>query len=85
MAVGFLGYGDSLVLFVLALRYLGTARAGAHFSVAPFFGAALAVLIHRTHITYRAALATAVSSGVDFGLCTVLRIRMSGGNRFLPP
>ena len=34
---------------------------------------------------YRAALATAVSSGADFGLCTVLRIRMSGGNRFLPP
>ena len=34
---------------------------------------------------YRAALATAVSSGVDFGLCTVLRIRMSGGNRFLLP
>ena len=85
MAVGSLGYGDSLVLFVLALRYLGTARVGAYFSVAPFFGAALAVLIHRTHINYRAALATAVSSGVDFGLCTVLRIRMSGGNRFLPP
>ncbi len=34
---------------------------------------------------YRAALATAVRSGADFGLCTVLRIRMSGGNRFLPP
>ena len=85
MAGGFLGYGDSLVLFVLALRYLGTARAGAYFSVAPIFGAALAVLIHHTHINYRAALATAVSSGVDFGLCTVLRIRMSGGNRFLPP
>jgi drug/metabolite transporter (DMT)-like permease len=45
MAVGFLGYGVSLVLFVLALRHLGTARAGAYFSVAPFFGAALAVLI----------------------------------------
>ena len=26
MAVGFLGYGVSLVLFVLALRHLGTAR-----------------------------------------------------------
>jgi len=29
MAVEFLGYGDRLVMFVLALRYLGTARAGA--------------------------------------------------------
>src|SRR5215831_15227075 len=37
-AVGFLGYGVSLALFVLALRHLGTARTGAYFSVAPFVG-----------------------------------------------
>lgn len=43
--VGLLGYGVSLVLFVLALRHLGSARAGAYFSVAPFFGAAVALLI----------------------------------------
>ena len=42
-AIGFLGYGVSLVLFVLALRHLGTARSGAYFSTAPFIGAALAV------------------------------------------
>ncbi len=42
-AVGFLGYGVSLALFVLALRHLGTARTGAYFSLAPFVGAALAV------------------------------------------
>ena len=41
--VGFLGYGVSLVLFIVALRNLGTARTGAYFSVAPFFGAALAL------------------------------------------
>ncbi len=41
--VGFLGYGLSLVLFVLALRNLGAARAGAYFSVAPFVGAAIAL------------------------------------------
>lgn len=41
--VGFLGYGVSLVLFVLALRHLGTARAGAYFSTAPFLGAAASV------------------------------------------
>lgn len=45
LALGFVGYGISLVLFVLALRHLGTARAGAYFSVAPFFGAALAVAV----------------------------------------
>jgi hypothetical protein len=42
-AVGFLGYGVSLVLFVLGLRHLGAARTGAYFSTAPFIGAALAI------------------------------------------
>jgi drug/metabolite transporter (DMT)-like permease len=42
-AVGCLGYGVSLVLFVLGLRHLGTARTGAYFSTAPFIGAALAL------------------------------------------
>lgn len=45
MAVGLLGYGISLVLFVLALRGLGTARTGAYFSVAPFIGALAALLL----------------------------------------
>jgi drug/metabolite transporter (DMT)-like permease len=45
--VGFLGIGVSLVLFVLALRHLGTARASAYFSLAPFIGAVLAIgLLH---------------------------------------
>jgi drug/metabolite transporter (DMT)-like permease len=43
LTIGFLGYGLSLVLFVLALRQLGAARTGAYFSAAPFIGAALAV------------------------------------------
>jgi drug/metabolite transporter (DMT)-like permease len=43
--VGFFGYGVSLVLFVLALRNLGTARTGAYFSIAPFAGAALSLLL----------------------------------------
>jgi drug/metabolite transporter (DMT)-like permease len=41
--VGFLSYGVSLVLFVVALRHLGTARTGAYFSTAPFAGALLAI------------------------------------------
>lgn len=45
--VGFLSYGASLALFVVALRDLGTARTGAYFSVAPFFGAVLSLwLLH---------------------------------------
>lgn len=45
MAVGLSGYGVSLFLFVLALRGLGTARAGAYFSVAPFIGALVSLLL----------------------------------------
>jgi drug/metabolite transporter (DMT)-like permease len=44
MLVGLLAYGLSLVLFVVGMRHLGTARTGAYFSVAPFFGAVLALL-----------------------------------------
>jgi drug/metabolite transporter (DMT)-like permease len=44
MGVGFAGYGISLVLFVLALRGLGSARTGAYFSTAPFVGAAIAIV-----------------------------------------
>lgn len=45
MVIGFLGYGLSLVLFVLALRGLGTARTGAYFSTAPFVGAAISIAV----------------------------------------
>lgn len=45
MLVGLVSYGVSLVLFVVALRHVGTARAGAYFSVAPFFGMLLAVAL----------------------------------------
>jgi drug/metabolite transporter (DMT)-like permease len=49
LALGFVSYGLSLVLFVLALRHLGTARTGAYFSIAPFVGAAVSVLAWREH------------------------------------
>lgn len=51
LVLGFLSYGVSLVLFVLALRYLGTARTGAYFSTAPFVGATLSLAIFREHLT----------------------------------
>ena len=49
--VGFLGYGVSLAMFVLGLRYLGTARTGAYFSLAPFIGAALSLALLNEHLT----------------------------------
>ena len=45
LLIGFVGYGLSLALFVVALRQLGSARTGAYFSAAPFIGAAIAVAL----------------------------------------
>ncbi len=44
LVVGLLGYGVSLVLFLQALRRVGTARTSAYFSTAPFIGAFISVL-----------------------------------------
>jgi drug/metabolite transporter (DMT)-like permease len=55
--VGFLGYGVSLVLFVFALRHLGTARTGAYFSTAPFLGAIAALAFLQEPFTGQLALA----------------------------
>jgi drug/metabolite transporter (DMT)-like permease len=53
LVVGGLSYGVSLSLFVVGLRHLGTARTGAYFSVAPFFGALLAIPLLGEHLTVR--------------------------------
>jgi hypothetical protein len=45
LIVGFLGYGLSLTLFVVALRTLGTARTGAYFSIAPLFGVVISLVL----------------------------------------
>ncbi|HEX7369686.1 MAG TPA: DMT family transporter [Rhodanobacteraceae bacterium] len=60
MVVGLFGYGISLVLFVLALRGLGSARTGAYFSTAPFIGAAIAILAFGDHASWMFWLAAAV-------------------------
>jgi drug/metabolite transporter (DMT)-like permease len=58
MLLGLFSYGISLVLFILALRHLGSARTGAHFSTAPFIGAAISIaLLHEPlTITFGVAL-----------------------------
>ncbi|HEX4779606.1 MAG TPA: DMT family transporter [Usitatibacter sp.] len=60
LAVGFLGYGVSLALFVVALRGLGTARTGAYFSTAPFAGALLSVAFLGDGVGVPLALAAAL-------------------------
>lgn len=61
--VGFLGIGVSLVMFMLGLRHLGTARTGAYFSLAPFIGAVLALLVFRDGLTIQL-----VAAGLLMGL-----------------
>jgi drug/metabolite transporter (DMT)-like permease len=58
--LGFVSYGMSLVLFVTALRDLGTARTAAYFSTAPFVGAVLSVFILHEPLTWRLGAATVV-------------------------
>jgi drug/metabolite transporter (DMT)-like permease len=67
--VGFASYGASLALFVVGLRELGTARTGAYFSVAPFFGAVLAVALLGEPISLPLVLAGALmAAGVALHL-----------------
>lgn len=69
-AVGVLGYGLSLVLYVLALRHLGAARTSAYFAVAPFLGAGLAVPLFGEPVTARlAAAGLLMAAGVAIHLC----------------
>jgi drug/metabolite transporter (DMT)-like permease len=67
--VGFASYGASLVLFVIGLRELGTARTGAYFSVAPFFGALLAIAMLGEPVT-----AALVASGALMAVGVALHL-----------
>jgi drug/metabolite transporter (DMT)-like permease len=55
--VGFFGYGVSLVLYVLALRRLGSARTGAYFATAPFLGVIAAFALLREPLTGQVGVA----------------------------
>jgi hypothetical protein len=65
LAVGLMGYGVSLVLYVRAMRDLGTARTGAYFSLAPFIGAALSIVLWHESVT---PLLLAAAALMGFGL-----------------
>lgn len=51
LVIGFLGYGVSLVLYVLALRNIGAARTGAYFAIAPFVGAVVSIFLFKEQTT----------------------------------
>ncbi|MBI2842672.1 MAG: EamA family transporter [Armatimonadetes bacterium] len=48
MLLGFVSYGASIMLFILALRSLGAARTSSYFGAAPFLGAVLSFVLFRT-------------------------------------
>lgn len=56
--LGLLSYGVSLSLFVMALRHLGTARTGAYFSLAPFVGVTISIVILGDRVTLPFLVAT---------------------------
>lgn len=73
--IGFFGYGVSLVLFVLALRHLGTARSGAYFSTAPFIGALLAIVLFDEPVTMQL-----VAAGILMAIGLWLHLTESHGH-----
>lgn len=65
LAIGALGYGASLVFFILALRTLGVARTGAYFGAAPFIGAAASLVIFGESISvFFVVAAILIAAGV---------------------
>lgn len=68
--VGFIGYGISLICFILGLRHIGTARTSAAFSLAPFIGAAASILFLRDPLSWQLIMA-----GILMGLGIWLHLR----------
>jgi drug/metabolite transporter (DMT)-like permease len=58
--LGLFGIGVSLVMFIFALRHLGTARTGAYYSLAPFIGAVLAITVLGEPLTLKLLIAAAL-------------------------
>lgn len=55
--IGFISYGLSLILFIFGLRYIGAARTGAYFSLAPFVGAGFAITFLEDPVSFQFILA----------------------------
>lgn len=66
MILGFFSYGLSIVLFVLAMRNLGSARTSSFFGTAPFIGALLSFIIYRSipDITFIIAIPIMISGTI---------------------
>ena len=65
-AVGFVCYGVSLVFYTLSLRLVGTSRTAAYFSLAPFIGAAAAIIFLGEPCTFIFVVSAMLMA---FGVC----------------
>ncbi len=80
LLVGFVGYGLSLVGFIVALRTLGAARTSSYFASAPFFAAVLATASGETPLTLSLGLAF-WATAVGVVLLTLSDRRHTGSHR----
>jgi drug/metabolite transporter (DMT)-like permease len=76
LATGFLGYGVSIVLHLLALRHIGTARQAAYFATAPFIGAVASVPILGERLGVKE-----IGAGVLMALGVAVLVRTRHGHR----
>jgi hypothetical protein len=72
LVTGFLGYGLSIVLHMLAIRELGAARQGTLFATAPFAGALAAIPILGERLS---ALQLVAAAAMALGVAVMLRAR----------
>ena len=76
LATGFLGYGVSIVLHLLALRQVGTARQAAYLATAPFVGALASVPILGERLTWKE-----VGAGLIMAAGVTVLVRARHGHR----
>lgn len=60
LLLGFVSYGLSIFFYVNAQRNLGAARTSAYYSIAPFMGIAISIVIFKEPITSTFVVATAI-------------------------
>jgi drug/metabolite transporter (DMT)-like permease len=72
-ACGAIGYGASLRLYLVAQRRVGAARTASVFSIAPFFGAVVALALPKMSTNERTELASLAASAALLALGVLLQ------------
>lgn len=60
LATGALGYGLSLIIFIRSIRTIGVSATGAWFSISPFLGAFLSIILLKEPVTRTFLLSSAI-------------------------